>query len=79
MAVGHTYSFDSARTDHSTLFLDENNDKVAYLAAPVFPPVGTIVTVSDGGEATVTGVRLDLSNSSTLAMVYVSVKRSESN
>ncbi len=74
MSVGSTYRFSSPDTDYCTLFLDENGDKVAFLAEPVFPPVGTLVTVSDGSEATVVSVRLDLSDSGAMAMIYVNVE-----
>ena len=73
MGVGNTYRFDSKATDYSTCFM-VGGDKASYLADAVFPPVGTQVTLSDGAEAEVTAVRLDLSNLSDRAMIYVSCK-----
>jgi hypothetical protein len=72
MPMGHTYSFNRA-TDYSTVFMVDG-DKVAYLADPVFLPVGTLVTLTDGREAEVTSTRLDVSNESGYAMVYVTVR-----
>lgn len=71
MGVGNTYRFNSEATDYSTCFMI-GGDKVSYLADPVFPPVVTRVTPSDCAEAMVDEVRLDLSNMSDNAMIYVS-------
>ena len=70
MGTGNTYRFDSRNTDYSTCFMI-NGDKVGYLADAVFPPVGTQVSLPDGQDVVVDQVRLDLSNDSSLAMVYV--------
>jgi hypothetical protein len=72
----HTYRFDSAQTDYSTCFLLEG-DKVGYLAEAVIPPVGTFVSLEDDIDAVVELVRIDLSNPSAVAMVYVELKRVE--
>ena len=70
--VGHTYTFNSA-TDYQTAFLVEG-DRVAYLAEPVFLPAGSLVSLTDGRQAKVVQSRLDLSNPSGYAMVYVDVE-----
>ncbi|MDZ5662367.1 hypothetical protein SFC79_11380 [Nocardioides sp. S-58] len=68
-----SYTFDPSRTGGSTWFL-LNGDKVAYLEQPIFPPEGAQVSLPDGREAAVADVRLDLSNPSQLAMIYVTVR-----
>jgi hypothetical protein len=74
-SIDRSYRFDPPATGGSTYFLLDGGDKAAYLEQPVFPPVGTHVSLPDGVEAEVSDVRLDLSNPSQLAMIYVSVKR----
>lgn len=73
---GITYRFDSSRTDYAVCFMIEG-DKVGYLADPIIPPAGTIVTLSDGQQVTVIESRLDLSNGSGLAVVYVACEPAE--
>ncbi len=69
-----TYEFDT-RATKGTLFLDQNGDKVGWLLAEVFPPVGTEVNLPDGSSAVVTNLTLDMSNPSGIAQIFVSVKQ----
>lgn len=69
-----SYSFDATRTEGPTVFMIEG-DKVAFLDAVVIPPPGTEVTLPNGSVADVLSSRLDLSNGSQLAMVYVSLSQ----
>jgi hypothetical protein len=76
MPEGHTYTFNSRATDHSTAFLIQG-DKVGFLAEAIFPPAGTLVSLVDGTTAVVKSSRLDISNDSGYAMVYVDMEPSK--
>lgn len=69
-----TYVLDAAATG-GTKFIDQNHDTVAWVRADIFPPVGTNIHLPDDSIATVTGLTLDISNSSGIAQVWVSVQR----
>jgi len=75
--INRDFRFDPVETAGSTVFLMEG-DKVAYLHEPLLPPVGTLLSLPRDVESEVESVRLDLSNSSELAMVYVTVKKPRS-
>lgn len=66
-----SFEFD-ARNTGGTLFLDQNGDKVAWLKADLFPPVGTLVNLPSGKYGEVKAHILDL-NSSGLAQIMVSL------
>jgi hypothetical protein len=68
-----TYVFDAASTG-GTRFIDQNNDTVAWVRSDIFPPVGTDVLLPDGSAGSVTGLTLDISNSSGIAQIWVSVQ-----
>ena len=67
------YRFDAASTAGSTWFM-LGGDEMASLDVAVLPPAGTQVTLPGGHEVRVHGCRLDLSNGSGVAMVYVDVE-----
>ena len=68
-----SFTLDASETG-GTLFLDQNNDKVAWLRADIFPPVGTTVLFPDATRATVTDLTLDL-NASGIAQIFVGVTK----
>jgi len=70
MPEGHTYRFESRQTDYATCFILDG-DKAGYLKEAVFPPVGTLVSLTGDRDRIVQSVRLDISNDSGLAMIYV--------
>ncbi|WIB68067.1 hypothetical protein DEI93_03215 [Curtobacterium sp. MCBD17_035] len=69
---GRTFHFDSSRSDYCTCFMIDG-DKVGYLADAIYPPVGSIVDLTGGRQATVQSVRLDISGTDGLAMIYVAL------
>lgn len=73
MSSFQSYRFNPAQTAGATWFM-VGGDEVAGLDVAIFPPPGTVVSIPGGRDARVTGSRLDVSNSSGVAMVYVDLQ-----